>query len=373
VKHKKNKLLAKIILAVVASMACLVVIEISLQIIYGNRTAAYTVSPGGGKTYEIINEEFIHTVRTNSLNIRDEEVGEKQPDEYRILFTGDSFTFGVGVEFDEAFHTRIEETLVRDGKPVNAINLGGKREVYWETAKAIDEMKGDAMVVQIFIGNDFYDLQTETNRTFGNANPETTIPEPGSPTVNSPTGQVQPTESKRKADKRAQFRQRKIYTLQILWRNLIKIEAFDNLLFKKDLRYGGRPILLKDYPQLEQSLVERELEILAHMHDAAKARDMDFYVFIVPFKVQCLKANLLDKEKYDYKKPNRILREFFAKRGVPCLDFLELYDQMEHRRVKSFYYLKDMHWTPEGHKHAAKAISEFLAESDNQFQIETKK
>ena len=103
-------------------------------------------------------------------------------------------------------------------------------------------------------------------------------------------------ESKRKADNRAQFRQRKIYTLQILWRNLIKIEAFDNLLFKKDLRYGRRPILLKKYPKLEQSLVERELEILAHMHDAAKARDVDFYVFIVPFKVQCLKANLLDNE-----------------------------------------------------------------------------
>jgi hypothetical protein len=118
---------------------------------------------------------------------------------------------------------------------------------------------------------------------------------------------------------------------------------------------------------------ERELEIPAHMHDAAKARDVDFYVFIVPFKVQCLKANLLDNKKYDYKNPNRILGEFFAKRGVPCLDFLELYDQIDRRRMKSFYYLKDMHWTPEGHKHTAKAISKFLADTDNQFQIEAKK
>jgi len=369
VKHKKNKLLPKIALAVFATLICLIIVEIFLQLIYGNRKPAYTVSPGGGKTYEIINEEFVHTVRTNSLNIRDHEIKEKQPGEYRILFAGDSFTFGVGVEFDEIFHTQIEETLLRNEKPVNAINLGGKRDVFWETTKAINEMKGDAMVVQIFIGNDFYDLQTETDRTFENSKSPPILADPLSPIAKTPTGHAQPVASNSKAEKRARIRQRKIYTLQILWRNLIKIEAFDNLLFKKDLRYGGRPILLKEYPKLEQSLVERELEILTHMHDAAKAKDVDFYVFIVPFKVQCLKAKLLDSRKYDYKKPNRILREFFAKRGVPCLDFLELYDQMEHRRVKSFYYLKDMHWTSEGHKHAAKAISKFLADNDNQFKL----
>jgi hypothetical protein len=45
VKHQKNKLLAKIILAVVVSMVCLVVIEVFLQIIYGNRKPALRGTP----------------------------------------------------------------------------------------------------------------------------------------------------------------------------------------------------------------------------------------------------------------------------------------------------------------------------------------
>ena len=161
----------------------------------------------------------------------------------------------------------------------------------------------------------------------------------------------------------------KLYTLEILWRSLIKIEAFDNLLFKMDLRYGGRPLLLREYPELEQRLVARELEVLTHLHEAAKAQDVEFYIFLIPFKVQCLKADLLDKDKYDYQKPNRLLKAFCARRGIPCLDFLELYDQMEPRTVRTFYYYKDMHWTQAGHHHAGEALAKFLAEQDPRFTL----
>ena len=92
-----------------------------------------------------------------------------------------------------------------------------------------------------------------------------------------------------------------------------------------------------------------------------------FYAFIIPFRVQCLKAGLLDKDKYDYQKPNRILREFFKARDIPCLDFLQIYDQMEPKSVRSFYYRKDMHWTAAGHRHAAKALTRFLCETNKQF------
>ena len=79
-----------------------------------------------------------------------------------------------------------------------------------------------------------------------------------------------------------------------------------------------------------------------------------------------LKAGLLDKDKYDYQKPNRILRDFFKERDIPCLDFLQIYDQMEPKTVKSFYYRKDMHWTVAGHRHAAKALTRILCETNKQ-------
>ena len=133
-----------------------------------------------------------------------------------------------------------------------------------------------------------------------------------------------------------------------------------------NLRYGGRPLLLKEHPELEKRLVTRELEVLSHLQKAAKAQGIDFYIFLIPFKVQCLKSDLLDKDKYDYQKPNRILREFSAKNKIPCLDFLELYDQMDPRTIRTFYYHKDMHWTKAGHHHAGEALSKFLAEQDPQ-------
>ena len=368
-KLKTKRLLAKLLLAGIAFLVCLLFIEGVLQVIHGNRVAYYAVSPGGGKTYEIINEEFIHMVHTNKMNIRDEEMGEKQEDEYRILFAGDSFTFALGVDFEDAFHTRMEKQLTFDGKRVNALNLGGKREVFWKTRDNIKEVQADAMVVQIFIGNDFYDLQTETHLSFEDSGTENPTATQGPLQPASTTGQAQLKPTPKKPGKQAKKSRGKlkIHTLDILWRNLIRIEAFDNYMFKTNRRYGGRAILLREYPELEKRLVERELEILAHMHDAAKALDVDFYAFIIPFRVQSLKAGLLDKDKYDYQKPNRILRDFFKERDIPCLDFLQIYDQMEPKTVKSFYYRKDMHWTAGGHRHAAETLTRFLCETNKQF------
>ena len=381
-KRKTQRLLAKLTLALVVTLVCLVFIEICLQLTYGRRKPAYAVSPGGGKTYEIINEEFVHQVRTNTMNLRDEEFGPPQDHEHRVLFTGDSFTFALGVDIEDAFHVRMEQQLQHGGKRFNALNFGGRREFVFQASSTLREMEADALVAQVFIGNDFYDLQTDMDREFepiGAPAPAAGRPIPvaapaATPAGHSPSGAVSETAAAATAAPKPAIPTKpkkpfKLYTLEILWRTLIKIEAFDNLLFKMDLRYGERPILLHEYPELEKRLVARELEVLTHLHEAAKAHGVDFYIFIIPSKVQCLKADLLDKDKYDYQKPNRILKDFCVQRGIPCLDFLELYDQMPPRTVRTFYYHKDMHWTQAGHHHAADALARFLAKADPSFQL----
>lgn len=51
------------------------------------------------------------TVHTNSLGLRSPEVGEKRPDEFRVLSLGESSTFGVGVGDHETYSWFLEQFL----------------------------------------------------------------------------------------------------------------------------------------------------------------------------------------------------------------------------------------------------------------------
>lgn len=64
-------------------------------------------------------------VRINSLGMRGAEISEKAPDELRLLFLGDSVTFGWGVEEEDTFAERVGSMLEeRLGRPVRSLNSG---------------------------------------------------------------------------------------------------------------------------------------------------------------------------------------------------------------------------------------------------------
>jgi hypothetical protein len=85
-------------------------------------------------------------------------------------------------------------------------------------------------------------------------------------------------------------------------------------------------------------------------------------VMLVPMKLQVLRRSYLDPARYDPEKPNRILREFCAERGIPVIDFLPIYDAMPREAVESLYFRMDLHWTEAGHRHALAETERFLAE-----------
>lgn len=64
-------------------------------------------------------------VSFNELGLRDEPIGVKQSNEYRILVLGDSVAFGWGVEQDATFCARVQKILnAQLGRPVRVINTG---------------------------------------------------------------------------------------------------------------------------------------------------------------------------------------------------------------------------------------------------------
>ncbi|MFY9824081.1 MAG: GDSL-type esterase/lipase family protein [Thermoanaerobaculia bacterium] len=114
--------------------------------------------------------EFTTQVRINRLGIRGPEVGPKRPGVRRILVLGDSFTFGMGVEENEAFPAQLAAELGRRGVPAEGINagMGGygvPDEVRWFEQYG-RETHPDVIVLGIFTGNDLQDAAPDRPPAF---------------------------------------------------------------------------------------------------------------------------------------------------------------------------------------------------------------
>jgi lysophospholipase L1-like esterase len=64
------------------------------------------------------------TVKTNSLGLRNDEVGPKGKDEMRILFLGDSVVFGTRLPQDKTIPAQLEKKLREEGENIRVINAG---------------------------------------------------------------------------------------------------------------------------------------------------------------------------------------------------------------------------------------------------------
>jgi lysophospholipase L1-like esterase len=71
-------------------------------------------------------DEFVEEVQTNSLGLRDREIGDRADFERRIVIVGDSMTFGHGVAAEEAYPSVLEALYRETGRRVDVVNAGVK-------------------------------------------------------------------------------------------------------------------------------------------------------------------------------------------------------------------------------------------------------
>ncbi len=90
----------------------------------GGKTGSMALVPNASTRYRT--DEFDTAVRINSRGLREREIPyEKPAGTYRVLVLGDSQTFGVGVEAEEAYPRVAESRLrARLRRPVEVINAG---------------------------------------------------------------------------------------------------------------------------------------------------------------------------------------------------------------------------------------------------------
>ena len=123
-----------------------------------------------GKVFFRFGNDF--TVKTNSLGLRNPELSSKSGDDHRVLFVGDSFTMGYGVEQDHAFPDIVRGLFskVRRDKKIDVVNGGvtgwGTVQIQNFLKKNITKIAPDTVIYALYI-NDFYDTfryKTHTNR-----------------------------------------------------------------------------------------------------------------------------------------------------------------------------------------------------------------
>src|SRR5262245_46890731 len=93
--------------------------RLPVLMIRANPGRGWEMVPGEHYTYE-------HRVEVNSLGLRGPELAPKLPDERRILFLGDSLTYGQGVGDDETVPVALERALRRrePARPWTVVNAG---------------------------------------------------------------------------------------------------------------------------------------------------------------------------------------------------------------------------------------------------------
>ena len=122
----------------------------------------YRLKPGADVRFATA--EFDTEIRINSAGVRDDdEIGEKAPNERRILILGDSLVLSVQVPFGQTFGELLEQRLNSRGSPVHYRVINGGVQGYGPVQELLflrsllPVVKPDLVLETLFVGNDIED------------------------------------------------------------------------------------------------------------------------------------------------------------------------------------------------------------------------
>jgi hypothetical protein len=133
----------------------------------------FTLRPMGEFEYRFVdNSKKIVEIkdRISSQGIRDREYGPKEPDEYRIVTIGDSYTMGHGIKREEMFQRELETLLARDNlsKRVTVINCGVGGYAPWQERVFLQTrgfgFEPDLVILQLYPANDVSGSYTKVGK-----------------------------------------------------------------------------------------------------------------------------------------------------------------------------------------------------------------
>lgn len=381
VYHNSMSFFKKSLIVFIAIITALIIIEISLRLFNPqltlSRAQAFNfncfergtrrwIKLTANKTCLLsspANPLFHSEIKTNSLGLRNPEIGEKKPDTNRILFIGDSFTMGWAVDEQEAF-PRLVEKMLKTKNPsqkTETINAGftaaGPSGYYLYYKNFTQSLAADTVIVNLYLGNDITSrLDVAWVKKDSRGFPEV---------VRSKSSYIDFYGQLRRKDEPVK------YQIPLLNESHAFVFLMDRLTPLSNANEETKVItplvclFKKRCQDLNQAKQEVE-QLLLEMNTIAKKRKQRFIVTLIPVEFQ-----LYDEARQKYgimiplsmrerALPNFELRTFFDKNGIEYLDLLpDFYDHLD----ANTYYTHDDHWNTLGHFIAAEAITSYLSET----------
>lgn len=312
-------------------------------------------------TCYFITKEYDTKVSLNNLGLRSNHPTslEKPTNTTRVLFLGDSFVFGQGVEDHEAFPSLTEKYLNATGsakvETLNAGMIGSELTYEYLFLKSQGKkLSPDIVVVGFFLGNDLDDLSYFTWEE---------VDQEGFPGRITTKDEYVDSDGTRRMSTTPQR-----YKIPVLREFhvfiLISEKIFGPIQPNQYITVNGTPCLLQPTcKDLDPDIAKAEM-LLKGMKHLTSHNNQHLLVVIIPWDFQ-LPRDLLSRSGINFfaTKSNRHylgnrFSSFLEKENIDHLNLLDAFE--EYKGDKQVFFPQDTHWTPEGHQIAAKAVADKL-------------
>ncbi|MFQ5568348.1 MAG: SGNH/GDSL hydrolase family protein [Rhodothermales bacterium] len=267
----------------------------------------------------------LYTINEHGFRDRAVDADERPPGRLRVVLLGDSFTFGIGSDYEEIWPTVFEHALQTGGYPVDVINAGvpgydTRSEVLY-LEHDWDALRPD-VVVFTFMPNDLF-TNTPVHA------PDSTKEQQA---VIVPMGEKAPV----------------LHVLTLLQRWLLRHDGLYTWMYRRT----ARGPFFEDPPARH---IQRQLETTAALLRRAQAfcrmRGVPFVVFSIPQQFQVLvEANGYVAGNVDVHTVDRVLSREAAETGFTYVAALDTLAAAYRRTDTDLYYRLDGHLTEPGNR-----------------------
>jgi lysophospholipase L1-like esterase len=303
--------------------------------------------------------EYDIAIRIDGQGYRSPEFSPRAKKPVRILAVGDSFTFGWGVEADEAYPQRLERLLAAPlGADVEVINAGFAAGYSPDTYYLFLKKRGmllnpDLIVIGFFVGNDIDHVRAFENEW-------TEVDGEGLPlrilNVDSKVDEGWLVSRRRPLRYEVPVL-RDLHLFQLAAGTMQQIAGGPTSAAERSA--GEIPFVFRvAYEERTRRLVEQVQRLFRAMKRVADERRVPLCVLLIPDRDQLVAEGSVRTAAADWDKPQRLFRAFFDEEKIPYLDLLA--EMRAANAAEDLYIPNDFHWNRNGHALAARRLAEYL-------------